>query len=116
MMTDLTDETQAQFRAIAEEMKAMFFRLAGMLVALPLTPLETSREDIGEETDLITELRAVALCVKTDYLRPAVRDLLAAADFQPGEPAGTEHDFFDQFYETFREPVAVRPGEGVAEL
>lgn len=97
-MTDFIVEVQEQIRREAEVLQATFFRLAGLLTVLPRSSQETSPEDIDRDPDATTEVRAVTLCVMTDHLRPAVRDLLAAASYRPGEPSADAPDLFDQFY------------------
>ena len=77
---------QAQLREVAVGLRDHFTELADLVEALPQSDREISLEDLGGDPDWPSEARAVALCVMNDYLRPAVRDLLAAAEYRPGEP------------------------------
>lgn len=109
-MADVLDEVKAQFHEVAGILKASFFRLGGVVASLPLSPQELSREDIEGDAEPHAHARAVALCVMNDYLRPAVRDLLAAAVYQPGEPPAPANGFYDLFQEVFATPIPLTPG------
>jgi short-subunit dehydrogenase len=100
-MTDLIDEIQGQIGKAAEALKDIFFRLAGLVAGLPLSPQETSLDDIEGVPDRPTEIRSVTLGVMNDYLRPAVRDLLAVAEPRPNAPPSRDADFFKEFRRVF---------------
>ena len=80
-MTD--DEAAAELRKAAADLEEIGARLKGVLAGLPVSP----REDVmflGEEDmDASTEMRSVVECVLNDSIQPAIRDLKAAAAYQP---------------------------------
>jgi hypothetical protein len=77
------DYIQEQLRSAAAALKKIAARLEGIHAGLPVSP----REDVmllGEEDmDFATEVRSVIECVLNDNIQPAIRDLKAAAAYQP---------------------------------
>lgn len=75
---------QTQLRQIVADLEALHFRLRGIQTSLPVSPQETAML-VGElEMDVSTEVRSVIDCVLNDSIRPAIRDLLAAAEYGSG--------------------------------
>jgi hypothetical protein len=78
---------QAQIRIVVAVLKMITEALERILAALPRSARERNPQaDLGAETDVISEIRRVLECVLTDCLRPAIRDLSAAAEYGTGEP------------------------------
>ena len=105
---------EAQLREVAGGLRDRFSELARLVEALPRSPRETSLEDLGEDADpdWPSEARAVVLCVMNDYLRPAVRDLLDAADYRPGKPLVSVTERSEEFRQVFDlDLVALGRGE-----
>lgn len=74
---------QKEVRKIAGELGALCRRLEGVHQSLPI-PSDEALMLLGEaDMDVATEVRSVIECVLNDSLRPAVRDLHAAADYRP---------------------------------
>lgn len=78
-MSEPEEIAQEQLREIVRELEATRFRLLGVQASLPLAPEELVRPLEMEVMDTATQLRAVIQCVVDDFLRPAIRDLGAAA-------------------------------------
>lgn len=78
-MTEAEGAAQAELRRIVEELDAIQSRLTEIHTRLPVPPQETAMLLGEEEMDVATELRSVIECVLSDSLRPAIRDLAAAA-------------------------------------
>jgi hypothetical protein len=81
-MTEAEAAAQAELRRIVEELEAIRARLAELHERLPVPPQETAMLLGEEEMDVATEVRSVIECVLNDSLRPAIRDLAAAASFR----------------------------------
>jgi len=111
-MADLIDEIQRQLGKSADTIKGVFFQLAGLLAALPLSPQERSLDDIEGDPDRPTEIRSVTLCVMNDYLRPAIQGLQGIADYRPGQPPTRDPDFFDELREIFGLDLTALDGGG----
>ena len=80
---DVEAAAQAELREIVQELDAIRGRLADIHERLPVSPDETAML-LGElELDVATEVRSVIECVLNDSLRPAIRDLAAAASYRP---------------------------------
>ncbi len=77
-MADL-QQAREQLRAAAGELEDLRTRLLGLQASLPLTPADTSREDLEEPPTPASEMHAALGCVVRDYLDPLIRDLRAAA-------------------------------------
>lgn len=79
---------QEELRQIAGELRALCRRLEGVHQRLPV-PSNEALILLGEaDMDVATEVRSVIECVLNDSLRPAIRDLEAAAEYRP--PSGGE--------------------------
>lgn len=76
-MADL-EQAKEQLRAAAGELEDLRARLLGLQTSLPLTPNDTSREDIEEFATPASEMHAALGCVVRDHLEPLIRDLRAA--------------------------------------
>ena len=77
------EAARAELRAIVEELDGVRARLVDLHGRLPVPPEETAML-VGEvEMDFPTEVRSVIECILNDWLRPAIRDLAAAASYQP---------------------------------
>jgi hypothetical protein len=69
---------QAELRKIVTELELLRSRLLEIVETLPKPPGDVEDED---EMDVATEVRSVIECVLTDNIRPAIRDLRAAAAY-----------------------------------
>jgi hypothetical protein len=75
---------------IVEDLKKIEKRMEVLPGSVPASPIGDREEDADEEIDVATEIRSVIDCVLTDSIRPAIRDLLAAASYarkkrEPGD-------------------------------
>ena len=86
-MSDREAAAREALRQTAGELESLRFRLLGIHASLPVSPREDAMLLGEEDPDFPTEARSVLECVLHDWLRPAIRDLQAAADYQPGGPA-----------------------------
>ena len=82
-MTEAEAAAQAELSQIVVELDAIRDRLAEIHDRLPVPPEETAMLVGEEEMDVATEVRSVIECVLNDSLRPAIRDLAAAASYRP---------------------------------
>lgn len=83
-MTTAGAAAQKQLRAIARDLGGIRDRLRTVVASLLAERTEEPPED-GEDdarSDLETEVRSVAECVLADNIRPAIDDLLAAAEYR----------------------------------
>ena len=83
-MTEAEAAAQAELRRIVDELDAIGSRLMDVHGRLPVPPKETAGgwgEDGGDAVPA-AEIRSVIECVLADSLRPAIRDLAAAAGFR----------------------------------
>jgi len=74
----------------AEDLKKIDKRLVALHDSVPASSIADQEEDNDEEMDVATEIRSVIECVLADSIRPAIRDLLAAAAYarkkrEPGD-------------------------------
>jgi len=79
---------QEQLRGIARDLGDIRDRLRTVVASLAAERTEESPEDEEEDdvrSDLETEVRSVAECVLADNIRPAIDDLLAAANYRAEE-------------------------------
>jgi hypothetical protein len=84
-MTAAEAAAQAELRGIVEELDAVRARLEDVHARLPVPPEEAAMLLGEREMDVATEVRSVIECVLNDSLRPAIRDLAAAASYRPQE-------------------------------
>jgi len=82
-MTEAEASAQAELRQIVQELDAIRDRLTAVHDRLPVPPEETAMLLGEQEMDVATEIRSVIECVLNDSLRPAIRDLAAAASYRP---------------------------------
>ena len=82
-MTETEALAQAALRQIVQELDTIRGRLTEIHERLPVPPEETAMLMGEQETDVATEIRSVIECVLSDSLRPAIRDLAAAASYRP---------------------------------
>jgi hypothetical protein len=75
---------QEEIRRIIRDLETIRTRLLEVHEDLPPPPRENATADDPEEVDVTTEVRSVIECVLADSLRPAIRDLHAAAEYRPG--------------------------------
>ena len=87
-MSEPEETAQEQLREIVRELEAARFRLLGVQASLPPAPEELVRHLDMDVMDAAAQLRTVIQCVLDDFLRPAIRDLGAAA--QPGPDSSTD--------------------------
>jgi len=86
---------------VAGGLRDLFFELAELVEALPRPVRETSPEDLDGDPSWPDEVRAVALCVMNDDLRPAVRALLDAAAYRPGRPFVPDAELPEELRQVF---------------
>jgi hypothetical protein len=82
-MTAAEASAQAELRQIVQELDAIRDRLTAVHDRLPVPPEETAMLLGEQEMDVATEIRSIIECVLNDSLRPAIRDLAAAASYRP---------------------------------
>lgn len=76
---------QEEIRRIARDLETIRTRLLEVHEDLPALSREGTAADETEEMDVTTEVRSVIECVLADSIRPAIRDLHAAAEYRPGK-------------------------------
>jgi len=82
-------------RATVAELQTIRDRLAALRAGVPPSAQEISEEDLPEELDFPTEIRAVLASALQDDLDPLIANLTAAAEYrraqpvQPARPAET---------------------------
>jgi hypothetical protein len=76
------ERAQQQLREIVRELEAVQFRLLGVQASLPPAPMEVVRFLEEEEMDRRTQIRAAVQHVLEAAVRPAIRDLRAAAELR----------------------------------
>jgi len=81
---------QAEVRAVALELAALRSRLSRLQEGIPPSPAETSLEDLDQDPDVATELRAVLGHVVRGGLDPLIRDLTDAAAYEPTAAGGRD--------------------------
>lgn len=79
---------QEEVRRIARDLETIRTRLLEVHEDLPAPPGKDAAGDETEEMDVATEVRSVIECVLADSIRPAIRDLYAAAAYRPGRKQG----------------------------
>jgi hypothetical protein len=88
--SELEAAVQDALEVLAEDLKKIDKRLVVLHGSVPAPSIGDREEDADEEIDVATEIRSVIDCVLTDSIRPAIRDLLAAAAYarkkrEPGD-------------------------------
>jgi hypothetical protein len=82
-MNETEAAAQGALRQVVEELESLRGRLEEVHEMLPVPPQEAAMLLGEEEMDISTEVRSVIECVLNDCLRPAIRDLAAAASYRP---------------------------------
>jgi hypothetical protein len=82
-LEEIEAAAQAELRRVVEELDAVRVRLEEIHARLPIPPDETAMLLGEREMDISTDMRSVIECVLNDSLRPAIRDLAAAASHRP---------------------------------
>jgi hypothetical protein len=77
------DLAKAQIGRMVESLYAIRYQLIGIQVSIPPTRQETSPEDLGNDPDAPTGIRAILANVLQDSLDPLIRDLETAARYEP---------------------------------
>jgi hypothetical protein len=89
-VTEYSEEAaRAELRSVVEDLDAIRARLVDLHTRLPVPAEETAMLAGEVEMDFPTEVRSTIECILNDNLRPAIRDLAAAASYQP-KRKGTE--------------------------
>ena len=83
--TEAEIAAQEKLKRIAAELESIETRLWGVHASLPEPPIEDLQKDDEEEKDVATEVRSVIECVINDWLRSAIRDLQAGAEYRKGQ-------------------------------
>lgn len=91
-MTQTEIAAQQEIRQIAKELGAIRRRLLALHKSLPPATLEAVMFAGEEDLDVTTEVRTVIECVVQDSLQPAIRDLEAAAEYQPEKKEEKEEE------------------------
>jgi len=88
-LDEIYEETvRAALRGVVEDLDRIRAQLVDLHATLPVPPEEAAML-VGEvEMDFATEVRSVIECILNDWLRPAIRDLAAAASYQPKKRGG----------------------------
>jgi hypothetical protein len=79
-MSQTVAGARERLRSAVGDLKDVEETLEGIAADLPVSPGEMESQEVLDEP---AELRAVIECVLTDSLRPAIRDLQAAASPGP---------------------------------
>ena len=83
----MIEGARKELRAVARELSAIRYRLLGVVATLPPREDEaTTEEDIAEEYDAITEMRAAAQSAIRDGIEPAILSLESAEKLLPLGP------------------------------
>jgi len=82
-VTETEAAAQAALQQIVQELDNIRGRLTEIHERLPVPSEEAAMLEGQEEMDIATEIRSVIECVLSDSLRPAIRDLAAAASYRP---------------------------------
>jgi hypothetical protein len=77
------DVAREELRSAVETLAGVERRLAAIHQSLPIS--SSVAGEIDDDLDVATEIRSVIDCVLTDSIRPAIRDLQAAASYT-GKP------------------------------
>ncbi len=76
-----------QIRRLIEDLQGARYQLIGIQASIPPTRQETSPEDLGSDPDAPTEIRSILANAVQDSLDPLIRDLGAAAGYEPPQGA-----------------------------
>ena len=79
------EAARAELRSIVEDLDGVRGRLEDLHGRLPVPPEEAAMHAGEVEKDFSTEVRSVIECTLNDWLQPSIRDLAAAASYEPKE-------------------------------
>lgn len=82
------EAARAALRWIVGDLDTIRGRLAELHACFSVPPEETAMLAGEVAMDFLTEVRSVIECVLNDSLQPAIRDLAAAASYQPRRKGG----------------------------
>lgn len=85
MIPGTTARTELQ--ALVRELEGFQGRLLALRQKLRPTPQATPEIDLLSDPDFLNEMTRVIDCVLLDSIGPAIRDLAAAADYDPAGKA-----------------------------
>lgn len=77
------EEAQTHLRVVIQKVKALRYELLGIARELPASAEEASADDLTDDLDAASELRARIQNVINDRLAPAIDDLEEAAERRP---------------------------------
>ncbi|HSK74853.1 MAG TPA: hypothetical protein VLQ45_00215 [Thermoanaerobaculia bacterium] len=77
------DAARDELHHVIQELEGLQGRLLNLRQGLPPSR-ERPEDDLNADPDVSTEMGRVIECVLQDSIGPAVRDLLAAAEYRPG--------------------------------
>jgi hypothetical protein len=80
------DAARNELHQLVQELEGLQGRLLEIRRGLPPPP-PSPEDDLNADPDVSTEMGRVIECVLQDSVRPAIRDLIAAAEYRPGEKA-----------------------------
>jgi hypothetical protein len=72
-----------QIRRLLEDLRGSRYQLIGIQASIPPTRQETSPEDLESDPDAPTAVRSLLANAVRDRLDPLIRDLDAAAGYEP---------------------------------
>ena len=83
-------DARAELHNVIQELEGLQGRLLALRRDLPPPPPARPDDDLNADPDVSTEMSRVIECVLQDSVEPAIRDLLAAAEYRPGGDAEVE--------------------------
>jgi hypothetical protein len=81
---------KTELHTLVRELEGFQGRLLALRQRLPFSPQVAPGEDLNSDPDVPTEITWVIDCVLLDSIGPAIRDLSAAAEYEPGVKAEGE--------------------------
>ena len=85
-MTDLEAVAQAQLDIILRVLEMIGDFLRRIDCGLPPSPQEMSREDLGSDSDVTSEIHRAIQCALADHVNPLIAELRAASVYKPAPP------------------------------
>lgn len=76
------DAARDELHDVIQELEGLQGRLLTLRQSLPPSA-ERSEDDLNADPDVSTEMGRVIECVLQDSVGPAIRDLIAAAEYRP---------------------------------
>jgi hypothetical protein len=86
VVTEVDEEIETARAALwaeVAELAAVRVRLAALHDRIPPSPEEVADEDLPDELDVLSEIRAVTEIVICDRLDPLIQSLTTAAEYRP---------------------------------